>query len=103
MERVGVDVMEKYQEVAKLTHDFLGGELEKLFIEYENATFVHIQLIYKDDTEFQLDYEVDIDLKKQKVIFCKHELTNPFERTNLHRNKHFEQALFDYLLKHKRA
>jgi hypothetical protein len=95
--------MEKYQEVAEITKEYLDGELQKLFIEYQNPTFVHVQLIYEDDTDFQLDYEIDIDLKKQKVLFCKHELTNPFERTNLARNKKFEQALYDYLMKHKRA
>lgn len=99
----GLVTMEKYEEISKLTQEFLGGQLERLFIEYDNPTFVHVQLIYKDDTEFQLDYEVDIDLKKQKIKFCKHELTNPFEKTNLHRNKQFEQALFDYLMHHIRA
>jgi len=96
--------MEKYQDVAKITKEFLDGDLQKLFVEYENPTVVHVRLIYSDENDFQLDYELDINLKKQKVVFCKHELTNPFERTNLQRNKNFEKALFDYLLKHnKRA
>jgi len=90
--------MKKYLEVAKLTKDYLGGELQKLSINYENPTLAHVELLYKDASDFQLDYQVDVHMKKQELVFCKHELTNPFEETKLGRNKEFEQALFDYLL-----
>lgn len=95
--------MEKFTVVSKIAKDYLGGELQKLFVEYENPTFVHVQIIYEDDSDFQLDYQLDIDLKKEKTLFRKHVLTNPFEATNLHRNKDFEHALYDYLMHHKRA
>ena len=95
--------MEKYQEIAKITEKYLGGHLQKLALNYENPTLVHVELIYEDDSQFQLDYEVDVELKKEKIVFCKHVLTNPFEKTRLQRNKEFETALFAYLLNHKRA
>lgn len=92
--------MDKYHELSAITKTFLDGDLQKLSVEYENTRLVHLQMIYEDASKYQFDYEVDVDLGKHQIIFFKHVLTNPFEQTNIRRNKEFEHALEDYLLDH---
>ena len=89
--------MEKYSRFAKLTNQYLHGNLEKLEVEYNDDKSVTLTIVYKDTNEYRFDYEIQIDIPKHMVDFASHVSEGYLNRIQLSRETAFEQAVCNEL------
>ena len=89
--------MEKYSRFAKLTTEFLNGDLEKLEVAYNDDHSVTLTIVYKDTNEYRFDYEIQVDIPKHMVEYASHMSEGYLNRVELGRESAFEQAVCNEL------
>lgn len=90
--------MRKYQEVSKLTNEYLQGTLMRMEFDYENEADVVVSISYEDKHKSKMDYVMKIH-NLSSVDFLAHQGRDTFGKFPLRREEAFENALADYLVK----
>lgn len=91
--------MEKYSYLQNLTKKFLHGDLSEMRMQYENAVYTVVDIIYTDDSHYNFDYKFEVNNKSKKVKFISHICDYANENIELKRNKTFEEAVNTFLFK----
>lgn len=85
--------MEKFNRFAKLTNQFLQGNLEKLEVDYNDDHSVTLKIMYADQNEYRFDYEMTLDISGHLVEYATHISEGYLNRVELTRESAFEQAV----------
>jgi hypothetical protein len=89
--------MEKYANLKELTKQFLHGSLSMIKMEYDNPKTTIVNIIYKDDAKYKLNYKIEVDNNTKKVKFRQHVCDYANDKIELKRYKQFETAVASYL------
>ena len=89
--------MEKYTNLKELTKKYLHGSLSMIKMEYDNPKTTIVNIIYKDDAKYKLNYKIEVNNDTKKVKFREHVCDYANEKIDLIRNKTFETAIASYL------
>ena len=88
--------MEKYKNLKNIVLNSLNGDLDKLTMQYENDHDLHIELEYKDQSEYRYRYEMIIEKFKKQIDFISHTLISGLDHPSLTRNQELEIGVFNY-------
>jgi hypothetical protein len=91
--------MEKYSYIQDLTKNFLHGDLSEMRMQYENAVYTVVDVIYTDDSHYNYDYKFEVNNKTKKVKFISHICDYANQDFELKRQKGFEEAVKSFLFK----
>lgn len=89
--------MEKFANFTKITDEFLNGKLEELSINYDGNNHLKVSVTYEDDTNFWLDYLLEVNLTSQVIHFIAHHIKGSLDKVELARELEFEKAVGDFL------
>ncbi|MEC9485722.1 MAG: hypothetical protein UMR38_07585 [Candidatus Izemoplasma sp.] len=92
--------MEKYNDISKITNDYLDGKLSKLHLDYNSKNTLDLIIEYQDHHSVWFDYEVILNLKNGEIRSGSHKSKGFFSKVNLERETSFENALQKYILHH---
>lgn len=95
--------MEKYVNIREIVKTSIDGMLEKLTMQYENDHDLHIELEYKDKSDYRYGYEMIINRDTMEVDFITHLLLNGLDHVTLKRNPSLEAGVLNYLFHKKEA
>ena len=89
--------MKEYDSIANLTKEFLTGKLYKLTMEYVNPDNLRVSVLYEDNYDEQVEYDLEVHPSKHDAAFLGHQISKMLYKVELDRNPNFENALCDYL------
>lgn len=91
--------MKYFQEITNVTKSFLEGNLKMFTVETLESDTFKVSILYKDDYDFNYDYDFEINGKMNKSCFISHHSINTLNSFSLNRDESFEKAIEQVLCK----
>jgi hypothetical protein len=91
--------MNEYDKIAELTKQYLEGNLHKLTMEFSKPSSLTLSIVYEDDHDTTIEYDVQVDPKQHITSFLGHKMAKVLYKVTLDRDVDFEEAICDYFCK----